>query len=53
MKKQNRENFKVILEYEPSEDAERRTQMAFGIILHNLKPRKRRKLLTNIQNDVK
>lgn len=43
---------KVILEYEPSQDAEKRLQMAFGIILRNLKPGKRRKRLTKIQNDV-
>ncbi len=38
----------VILEYEPSQDAEKRLQMAFGIILRNLKPKRRRKTLTNI-----
>jgi len=48
-----RKELKVILEYEPSQDAEKRLQMAFGIILRNLKLRKRRKLLTSLQNDVK
>jgi hypothetical protein len=47
------DKIKVILEYEPSQDAEKRLQMAFGIILRNLKLRKRRKLLTSLQNDVK
>jgi len=43
---------KVILEYEPAEDAEKRLQMAFGIILRNLNLKKK-KLLTDIHNDVK
>ena len=37
--------FKVILEYEPVEDAEKRLQMAFGIILRNLKLKRRKKEL--------
>lgn len=48
-----KDKFKVILEYDPSQDAEKRLQMAYGIILRNLKPRKRRKLLTSLQNDIK
>lgn len=44
---------RVILEYEPSQDAEKRLQTAFGIILRNLKIRKKRKHLTSLQKDVK
>jgi len=55
MIKNPEKKIKVILEYEPAEDAEKRLQMAFDIILSGIKipKRKARKVLTNIQDDVK
>ncbi len=55
MKKNPEKKVKVILEYEPAEDAEKRLQMAFDIILSGIQiPKKTiKKRLTNIQEDVK